>query len=64
MSMGCAIEYWITDYVFLTREEAVEYGKARSYNYKKWRVFCVPCIGELADLLDKYDGDKEVLDVE
>ena len=48
----CAIETWETDRVFLTRQEAEEYGKARSYNYRDgWRVYAVNCVGELAQAL-------------
>lgn len=48
----CAIETWETDRVFLTRQEAEEYGKSRAYNYRDgWRVYSVNCVGELAQAL-------------
>lgn len=48
----CAIETWETDRVFLTRQEAEEYGKSRAYNYREgWRVYSVNCVGELAQAL-------------
>lgn len=48
----CAIETWETDCVFLTRQEAEEYGRVRSYNYRDgWRVYSVPCSGELVKAL-------------
>ena len=50
----CAIEYWHTESVYLTREEAEEYGRQRYYNYPDgWRVFCVCAEGELAKVLKK-----------
>ncbi len=50
--LPCAIETWETERVFLTRQEAEEYGNSRSYNYRKgWRVYAVPCAGELAKAL-------------
>ncbi len=43
---------WRTERVFLTREEGENFGKAKHYNYTEgWRVYCVPCAGQLAKLL-------------
>lgn len=51
----CAIETWETERVYLTREEAESYGKARAYNYRDgWRVYCVTAEGALRDLLKRY----------
>jgi oligoribonuclease NrnB/cAMP/cGMP phosphodiesterase (DHH superfamily) len=38
-----AYEYWKTDSVFLSREEAEEYGKHREYEWGEdgWRVYCI-----------------------
>lgn len=45
-------EYWITERVFLTREEGEHYGKCRDYNYPDgWRVYCVCAEGKLAELI-------------
>ena len=42
---------WRTDRVFLDWEEGVKYAEKRSYRYgekdKDWRVYGVPCDGEL-----------------
>ena len=43
---------WITESVFLTREEGEEYGRRTEYRYMHdWRVFGVPSEGELAKLI-------------
>ena len=50
----CAIETWETERVFLTREEANTYARARDYNYPSgWRVYALPAEGELVKLLRK-----------
>jgi hypothetical protein len=58
----CAIETWEVDRVFLTRQEAEEYGNARAYNYRDgWRVYSVNCVGELAQALrdgSEFDAKK------
>lgn len=46
---------WETRSVFLTRPEAEEYAKARSHHYKQWKVYCIPCDGELARILNEYE---------
>lgn len=51
----CAIETWETESVWLSREEAEDYGKARHYNYTSgWRVYCVCAEGRLGDLLREH----------
>jgi hypothetical protein len=47
---------WLVESAFLTRKEAEEYGKAREYRWDKWRVYCVPCDGELAKILDAHES--------
>lgn len=55
MNHGLAIQYWDTDSVWLTREEAQQHAEKRSHHYGKegiqWRVYCVCAEGELAKLL-------------
>jgi len=46
---------WDTERVFYSREEGDDYGRAHEYNYRKgWRVYCVPCDGQLATVLNDY----------
>ena len=48
----CAVEKWHTELVFLSREEAEQYGRDKDYNYRHgWRVYGVPACGELAEVL-------------
>ena len=50
----CALEYWNIEGVFLTRQEAESYAKRTEYNYRHgWRVYCRPCDGELARILNE-----------
>jgi len=43
---------WYTERVFLTREEAEDYGRANAHNLRpRWQVYCVPAGGELARTL-------------
>jgi hypothetical protein len=48
---------WHTDRVFATAEEAQAFAQARNYDYgtrgRDWRVYSVPAVGILADLLNK-----------
>lgn len=44
---------WSTERVFLTRKEAETWAKARDYRWEKWRVYCVPCQGDLAKVLNE-----------
>lgn len=56
----CAIFHWETDRVFLTREEAENYGRNRHYNYRDgWRVYAVCAEGELEEVLK--DGTEMTL---
>jgi hypothetical protein len=51
----CAIATWVTERVYLSREEAESYGRARAYNYPSgWRVFCVCAEGALGALLREH----------
>jgi hypothetical protein len=45
---------WSTEHVFLTRDEAEEFGKAKEHRWDKWRVYCIPAEGELARVLNQY----------
>lgn len=55
LSMECAFAWWETESVWLTREEAEAYGKARHYNYTSgWRVYCVCAEGRLGELLREH----------
>jgi len=48
----CVTEQWLTEGVYLTREEATAYGNRKSYNYTDgWRVYGVCAEGELAELI-------------
>jgi hypothetical protein len=48
-----AVETWITLSVYLTRQEAEHWGKQAEYNYPfGWRVYCIPCGGTLARILN------------
>ena len=51
---------WNTISVFLTRNEAEEWAKARAYRWEKWRVYCIPCDGELAKVLNEYEPKEAV----
>lgn len=47
-----AMLIWETELVFADRDEAEEYARGREYNYLDgWRVYCVPCKGNLATAL-------------
>lgn len=53
MGSETAIRVWNTELVFADRDEAEEYARGRTYNYPDgWRVYCVPCKGNLATALD------------
>jgi hypothetical protein len=46
------IEQWNTERVFLSREEADDWAKRRAYRWSDgYRVYGVPCEGELAELI-------------
>ena len=48
---------WLPANVFATRKEGEDYGEATKHRYGKgrigedWRVYCIPCAGELAQIL-------------
>lgn len=50
--------FWRTERVFLTREEARIWGKARPYVWGEenegWRIYGVPCDGVMANILGKF----------
>ena len=46
---------WRTESVFLTRPEAEAFGRATNHRYAKWRVYCIPCDGELATILREFE---------
>lgn len=49
----CAVEAWITQSVWLTRNEAEVAAKLTDYNYQfGWRVYCVSACGSLAQVLN------------
>ena len=54
----CAVEFWRTENVFLTREEGDIHGNARPYAWgnkgEGWRIYGVMCIGLMAELLGKH----------
>lgn len=55
---GLIVDYWDTERVFFTRQEAEEWATARSYNYPNgWRVYCVCAEGVLIQVLE--DGDRK-----
>ena len=51
-------DFWGTERVFLLREEAREYGKARPYEWgeenKGWRIYGIPCAGLITDIIRKH----------
>lgn len=51
---------WRTEAVFLTRDEAESWVKRREYNYPIWRVYCVPCNGRLAEILQNHPEESTV----
>ena len=49
----CVIEEWHTEGVFLSREEANDFGNRTHYRYSHgFRVYGVPAEGELAKLIE------------
>jgi len=59
----CAIESWRTENVFLTREEAMNHGKARPYAWGEyeegWRIWGVMCKGLMAEILGRHAKEFE-----
>lgn len=50
----CVFEQWITESVWLDREEAENFGRAKSHRWRDgWRVYAVCAEGDLAKLLKR-----------
>ncbi len=49
--------HWQTETVFLTREEAEEWGEDHSYRWPCWRVYCVAAQGLINVVLNRGLGD-------
>ena len=48
----CVVVSWDTESVWYSRDEAEDWGKSHAYRFTYgWRVFCVPCEGQLAKIL-------------
>jgi len=56
-------EYWRTENVFLTKEEALAHGNSRPYEWGNfnggWRIWGVMCIGLMAKLLGQHAKEFE-----
>lgn len=53
--LEAVVTWWETESVWLSREEAEDYGRRRAYNYRDgWRVFCVCAEGRLGELLQEH----------
>ena len=56
-------DYWHTECVFLTSDEAMKHGEARPYawgEYKEgWRIWGVPCEGLMAEILGAHNVEFE-----
>lgn len=54
----CFLEFWRTEHVFLTREEANRHGESRPYAYgtkgEGWRIYGVRCMGLIAEILGRH----------
>ena len=49
-------EEWITESVWLDRDEAEAFARSHAYNYHNgWQVYGVPSYGQLAALLKSQD---------
>lgn len=59
----CGFEYWETEAIYLTREEANNHGEARPYAWGKrgkgWRIHGVPCYGIMVKLLGQHNKEFE-----
>lgn len=59
----CGFEYWVTEAIYLTREEAREHGKARPYAWGEqnegWRIYGVPAKGIMVELLGQHNKEFE-----
>jgi hypothetical protein len=50
----CGVKVWHTSAVALTREEARSYGVNCGEEGKDWRIYGVPCIGQMAEILGRH----------
>jgi len=59
----CFVEFWRTEAVFLTRQEAKSHGRSRPYAWgeenKGWRIYGVQCIGLMAEILGRHAEEFE-----
>lgn len=59
----CFVEFWRTETVFLTKEEANTHGESRPYAWGKkgegWRIYGVMCIGLMAEILGRHNKEFE-----
>ena len=55
---NCYVEFWETEAVYLTREEAKAHGEARPYAWGKqnegWKIYGVPAKGLMVELLGQH----------
>ena len=59
-------DYYETESVWYSREEAEQYLKEHEYNYRNskpglpgGRVYCVPCHWTLSEILDQWDAAQQ-----
>jgi len=54
----CRHQFWLTERIFLVRDEARAHGEARPYAWGKenegWRIYGMPCDGLMAELLGRH----------
>jgi hypothetical protein len=61
LELGYGFVAWEVVTVLLTREEAEDFGEKTKHHYGKgrkgvdWMVYCMPCEGELAEMLKFFD---------
>lgn len=59
----CGFEYWQTEVIYLTEEEARKHGEARPYAWGKeregWRVYGVAAKGIMVELLGQHNEEFE-----
>lgn len=57
------VNFWHTERVFLTSREANQYGERNRHNFgekgKGWRIWGVPCDGQMAELLGQHAKEFE-----
>ncbi len=60
---SCGFEYWRTENVFLTKDEALAHGKSRPHAWGEfdegWRIWGVMCMGLMAEILGKHNKEFE-----